>query len=173
MTSATNAPIDMLGALRAEGANPEHADELALFGQFVGAWDLDIQFFPRSGEGWQVSGLWLFDWILDGQGIQDVLIHNTPGGRVSRGTTIRLYDPVEACWRIGWFDPISRTYVMLVGDRSADGILVEGTERGDQLRWTFNEFTRTSFHWLGHISEDGGATWRLEQEMRARRRRDE
>ena len=32
------------------------------------------------------------------------------------------------------------------------------------------EVTGTSFRWLGHISDDDGRTWRLEQEMLARRR---
>jgi hypothetical protein len=31
--------------------------------------------------------------------------------------------------------------------------------------------TRESFRWIGEISNDGGKTWRMEQEMLLRRRR--
>lgn len=36
--------------------------------------------------------------------------------------------------------------------------------------WTFNDIQPDSFVWRGEISDDGGASYRLEQEMRCRRR---
>jgi hypothetical protein len=61
----------------------------------------------------------------------------------------------------------------LVGRPGEHGDIVQEGARPDgrPIRWVFTELTADSFRWLGHISDDGGATWRLEQEMLARRRR--
>ena len=50
-------------------------------------------------------------------------------------------------------------------------IVLEGKDTdGSVLRWMFTEITPGSFHWLGYTSPDNGKTWRLEQEMFAKRR---
>jgi hypothetical protein len=162
---------DMLAALHASGPEPSLASELSLFGQFVGTWDLQIDFWPRDEQAWSTNGVWLFDWILDGRGIQDVILHTTVGGRIGRGSTMRIFDPVERRWQVAFFGPISRTYVMLTARPDGDSILLEGTERSDLLRWSFHDITDHSFLWRGHVSTDGASTWHYEQEMRARRRR--
>jgi hypothetical protein len=36
------------------------------------------------------------------------------------------------------------------------------------VRWTFSAVTRESFHWEGHVLEDGDE-WRLAEDFRARR----
>jgi hypothetical protein len=52
------------------------------------------------------------------------------------------------------------------------GIEQEGVQAdGRPIKWRFTDLTESSFRWLGYISEDNGETWRLEQEMLARRRR--
>ena len=51
-----------------------------------------------------------------------------------------------------------------------DQIVQLGTlPSGDMLRWRFTEIEADSFHWLGEISTDKGATWRLQVEVFARR----
>jgi hypothetical protein len=40
-------------------------------------------------------------------------------------------------------------------------------EETPQLRRRFTQITETSFVWLGETSQDHGATWVLEEEMRA------
>lgn len=161
---------DLLTALTASGPLSDLADELATFGQFVGAWDLEIEFLPEDEPVWRTSGLWIFDWILDGRGIQDVLLHYCADGELGRGTTVRVYDPIAGDWKAAWFGPISRTYVMLTGRSEQDRIVVTGAEGKDSLRWSFNEITTDSFLWHGHISHDDGGSWHLEQRMRAHRR---
>jgi hypothetical protein len=42
-------------------------------------------------------------------------------------------------------------------------------EGANATRWSFTEITPVSFHWLGEISDDGGAAWRLQVEFFARR----
>jgi hypothetical protein len=38
-----------------------------------------------------------------------------------------------------------------------------------QLRWRFTDIRPNSFTWRGESSNDGGATWSLDEEMLARR----
>jgi hypothetical protein len=160
---------DMLSALRAGGPEPSLASELSLFGQFVGIWNLEIDFWPRDAPAWSTDGVWIFGWILDGRGIQDVILHTNRAGHIGRGTTVRLHDPVEEIWQMAFFGPVSRTYVMLTAHQAGESVLVEGVELDDLLRWSLHDITGGSFLWRGHISADGGATWHYEQEMRATR----
>jgi hypothetical protein len=37
------------------------------------------------------------------------------------------------------------------------------------MRWSFTRIKPESFHWLGELSVDGGASWRLQVEVLARR----
>ncbi len=41
---------------------------------------------------------------------------------------------------------------------------------GHRERWRVTEIAPDSFRWLGAVSKDGGVTWELVQELRARRR---
>ena len=49
--------------------------------------------------------------------------------------------------------------------------MIEGaTTDGRTLeRWSFDRIEPAEFRWQGRCSEDGGATWRLQQEMRVTR----
>jgi hypothetical protein len=63
-----------------------------------------------------------------------------------------------------------RALVVLTGGLPGDRIVLEGSEgEGIRNRWSFSEIAKDRFHWRGEISHDGGATWRLEQEMFGRR----
>lgn len=107
--------------------------------------------------------------MLGGRGVQDVLFE--PGAPAHRyGTSLRCHDPAEDVWHVAWMAPAWGQFARLVGRRSPDGIVQEGTESGVQIRWTFTEIEPDSFHWQGFESGDGGTTWRLAQRMRARRR---
>ena len=51
-----------------------------------------------------------------------------------------------------------------------DEIWIEGPDlKGRPLRWIFWQMTPRSFHWRGVVSEDDGQTWRLQEELEARR----
>jgi hypothetical protein len=143
---------------------------MMLFGQFVGSWDIDGTWYQQGGESRQGKGEWHFAWILGGCGIQDVLF--TSGAAPHQfGTTIRCYDKAMDAWHIVWMQPASGEFVRLLGRKIADRILIEGvgTDLRRRERWSFNKITPASFLWLGEVSFDGGVTWILEQDMRARR----
>ena len=59
----------------ATGPNPKHRDALMLFGQFVGAWDVDWGAFDADGaQSATERGEWVFGWVLEGRAVQDVWI---------------------------------------------------------------------------------------------------
>lgn len=163
--------------LPAAGPHAAHAKALATFGQFVGSWDLDVRFFDAAGEPTPARpARWSFDWVLDGRAVQDVLVMPgpvdgslVPGDR-GIGTTLRYLDPTAGLWRLVFVGATSGNFVNLTGGAAGPDIVLRGVDMdGSSLRWTFTEITPSSFHWLGHTSNDGGDSWRLEQEMHARR----
>src|SRR5918911_4565414 len=76
----------MLEALRADGPHPDYAEELALFGRFVGAWAVDNAYLREDGEE-RYEAEWRFGWTLDGRAVQDVLF-NPPASKAN-GTRAR------------------------------------------------------------------------------------
>jgi hypothetical protein len=106
--------------------------------------------------------------------VQDVLTYPYEGyasvGVRGIGTSVRRFDPDTETWSVVWVAARSGTVIMLTARADGDGILLEGPDvDGSPLRWTFTEITADGFHWQGHIQGRDG-TWRLEQDMRARRR---
>jgi len=164
----------MLRALAADGPDPGYGDALGLYGWLIGSWEIDNRYFDEADGAWHAAkGLWHFGWILRGRGIQDVLTGlSSAGAGGGAGTTVRVYDPNIDAWRVSWFGAFSGEYCTLVGRPDADGagIFQEGAGvDGRPLRWVFDDIQPDSFHWEGFVSDDGGDTWRLEQEMHARR----
>ena len=162
---------DVFDLLAATGPFAEYADKLTLYGQFVGSWDIDGTWYEREGGQRKGTGEWHFAWILGGRGIQDVLF-------ASRacpdrfGTTVRCYDAAADAWHVVWMQPYGGEFVHLVGRQVGDQIVQEvvGSDPGRRERWSFTDIAPDTFAWLGEVSLDDGATWFLEQEMRATRR---
>jgi hypothetical protein len=157
----------MLDNLTATGPHPDIADKLDLYGRLLGSWDIDNRYFDESAGAWQETVLtWHFGRILDGLGVQDVLRSER-----GSGTTVRVYDRQLGGWRVTWFGPVRADFASLVGRPHDDGIHQDGHgSDGRPLRWNFSDLRPDSFRWTGYISDDEGVTWRLEQEMHARRR---
>ena len=65
-------PDSMIDALQASGPHPDHASDLILFGQFVGAWDVDVTNIEPDGTKKELKGEWHFGWVLEGRAIMDV-----------------------------------------------------------------------------------------------------
>lgn len=167
-----------LDALDASGPYPDWADKQALFGQFVGSWNIEATHFDRDGSVARTAEAeWLFGWILEGRGIQDVLIVpprsqlRSSGAPVREyGTTVRIYDPGLDAWRMTWFAPVEGAAVSLLARESDDGIVIEGRNPTNGLyRWTFTEITTDSFVWSGYESDDEAKSWFLGEVMHASR----
>ena len=175
----TERNIPMLEALHAPQPNEAMASKLRLYGQFVGSWQVDIDYHAPDGATHRVEGEWHFSWVLDGRAIQDVWIfparrlrggEKPPEPWYMYGSTFRWYDPAIDAWHITWFDPTRPVEMRQIGRAVGADIVQMGEEQGGVLRrWRFVEITDQSFRWLGEASRDRGSTWTLEMEMRARK----
>lgn len=167
-------PSEMIRSLSAVGPHPALGGQARLFDRFVGTWDFDCVLYAADGGITRFPGEWSFGWILDGRAMQDVWLgyskSRLPGER-GVGTSIRLYDEEAGLWRVVFAAPRNGNLLTLQGGAQGDRIVLEGRERETAvLRWSFNEIRADSFLWRGETSADGGHTWRVEQEMRLRRR---
>jgi len=168
----------LLDALYADGPAADRAAAMELYGWLVGSWDLDVIEYHDDGTTHCRSGEWHFGWTLEGRAIQDVWIVPRRGQRQGDavansnryGTTLRTYDPRIDAWHIQWTDPVSQTYLTMIGRRDGDDIAQDGTNAaGQTVRWSFREIMPDAFRWLGEVSPDGGASYRLIVEFFARR----
>ncbi len=175
--ATSSPPQDALAeALYAPASFEPLAEQLRLFGQFVGAWDLVWHGLDSTGTPIVTKGELHFGWILGGRAVQDVWRvpideGDAKGMRAFHGTTIRFYDPRIGAWRSTWIDPLNGRVRRFVGRSVGDVIVLEGLDADPLERWSFRDITPDSFRWTGERSTDGGRTWTTEDEMIAQRRR--
>ena len=156
--------------LAATGPYTNYYEQLMLYGQFIGSWNIESTWHEKDGGIRKGKGEWYFNWILGGRGIQDVLF--AAGASAHQfGTTLRCYDPALDVWHVTWMQPYGGEFVHLIGRKVGNRIVQEGTGSDPRRRerWSFTDITPDSFSWLGEVSFDDGKTWLLEQEMRATR----
>jgi hypothetical protein len=170
----------MIDALRAPGPNAEHREKLMQFGRFVGSWDLDVIYYDESGAvKRRTPGEWHFGWALEGRAIVDVWMVPPRAQRSSEGpapgefgVTIRFYDYRIDAWRSTWHGPVNGIVWPFTARQEGDEMVLSRTEDdGTWTRWIFSKIEAKSFHWRAVKSSDGGKSWRLEQEMFAKRSR--
>lgn len=176
MTTTNHHVTGLQKALHEAGPTGEHAAELMLFGRFIGSWDILWSGTGTNGEPATMRGELHFGWVLGGRAVQDVWIvpgRGEPGAGTPplafHGSTIRFYDPTIGAWRSTWVEPVNGRVRRFIGRPVDTGIQLVSDEDDPQLRWSFSDITDTSFTWRGEISRDGGASWELEEEMRATR----
>ncbi len=158
--------------LKADGPDPELPGKQLFYAPLIGSWEIIHRTIADDGSVSEREGQWHFAWILGGRGVQDVLFANgAPAG--ARNTALRCYDESIEAWRVTAMQSIGGEFVSLIA-RGAEGQIVQEGAAHDgssRERWTFSEISDESFLWRGESSTDGGRTWKLHQEMRARRRR--
>jgi hypothetical protein len=164
---------DLLAAVAADlisaDVAPDAATALSAFAPLIGSWDL--RYVYRRGIGITVDGTGYahFGWGLGGRAIVDVW--GFDDGAV--GTTIRFYDPKIDGFRSTWICPARNAFVPFVG-RAIDGRIVLNAVAADppwrRIRWSFARVESTSFSWTGEVSDDGGTSWLLNQEIAGTRR---
>lgn len=169
--------------LHSAGPAADRADKLNLYGFLIGSWETTVIAREESGATHTTRGEIHAGWVLEGRAIQDVWMlprraeRQTP--HVPRplpvtgdwyGTTLRVYDPGLDAWHILWSNPATQLYTRQIGRPRGPDIVQEGRhESGVSMRWSFTEIRADSFRWLGEVSADDGASWRLQVEVLARR----
>jgi hypothetical protein len=165
----------MIEALRASGPDPDLAERLVLFGQFVGAWDVDIANYGQNGVKTEIQGEWHFGWALEGRAVMDVWIAPRRSSRGAStggeyGVSVRIFDPCLDAWRSTWIGPARGVVKPFIARAMGSEIVLEGRFADDRLeRWIFSDIAATHFRWRYIASTDDGATWTTVQEMAARR----
>ena len=174
---AARARAALASALLADGPHPEHAADLALFGQFVGSWDLEVTSYPDNAPPQHNTGEWHFAWALEGRAVVDVWISPARGLRAASaaggdyGLTVRFYDADLGAWRSTWLGPVRRVVRPFIARQVEDEIVLSGSfEPEVETRWIFSHVTPASFRWRAVQSRDRWQTQRLWQEMHAVRR---
>lgn len=166
--------------LVSNGPAEEYKDKLMLYGQFIGEWIADTIEYAEDGS--QKYSKWdiRFKWVLEGRAIQDLWITpirennvvkwDEPGNRYS--TTIRVYNPKCDAWQIVWINPPSGTIVQQIGRKVGNEIIQLGEidNFGYQSRWIYRDITPDSFRWCKEKTFDHCNSWKLMQEMRAKRK---
>jgi hypothetical protein len=176
MSASANPFLEALGA---EAPHADRGGNMGLYGWLIGSWALDVTRFLDDGSTRRRPGEWHFGWVLEGRAIQDVWIVPPRGAARqgdavantnSYGTTLRVYDPGIDAWQIQWTDPVTQTYLSMIGRKEGDDIVQLGTSPdGNLIRWSFRDIMRDSFLWRGEVSTDKGASWRRIVEFLARR----
>ncbi len=160
--------------LDANGPLPGMEDKLALFGQFVGDWDILEDRYQKPDGSWAVGrGELHWRWILDGRGVQDVWasIDEKTGSVLPEGTTVRFYDSKIDAWHSVWISPTQGVVKTFLARKVGNEIVLEGkTTDGYPAKWIFSEITPDSFRWHSEETRDNGKTWTVREEMRIQRR---
>ena len=84
-------------------------------------------------------------------------------------TAATIIDNFYDAWN--WIGPRNRVVMQFRARSVGDELVLEGSfEDGLRTRWIFSEITPDSFSWRAVDSKDDADSWRLLQQMKARRR---
>jgi hypothetical protein len=155
-----------------------HAAQLEQFGRLAGLWSMHVTYYPANGSpGSSATGTWEFGYALDGRAVIDVW--QVPGRDTLAGTPraadqecglcVRIWDPGLQLWRFTFHGTAHGHLIHMYAREIDDEIVMERAQGGDLIRWIFSGIGPESFHWRSQRSTDGGASWRLEQQVRATR----
>jgi hypothetical protein len=169
--------LAFVAALSSTGPAPDRAEQMMLYGQFVGSWDGTVIVYRPDGERFESTAEVHFGWALAGRAVQDVWIVPSRTGRKAGeadrmyGTTLRVYDPTADNWRITFIDPVRQSFDTMIGRAIGKDIVQEYRDaEGQRIQWCFTEITRDSFHWIRRESTDEGASWKVTGEFFLHRR---
>lgn len=158
--------------LNASGPYGKLSGQLALFGQFIGDWDILERRYKLEDGTWRTTkGELHWGWILGGRAMQDVwtAYDETAGELDQIGTTIRFYDPERQAWKSTWISPLHGTVMEFEGRAEGSEIVLVNRDGKEVNKWIFYEIRKDSFLWRSEVSADGGEKWATTMEMKIRR----
>ncbi|HNQ13418.1 MAG TPA: hypothetical protein PKM16_09455 [Bacteroidia bacterium] len=132
---------------------PENKDP---FGNFIGAWSLDLTITNPNGSTLKYKGEWHFHRILQGRAIQDIWI--IPGLTAQGdnafheyGTTIRTFNPKTNKWKAVWIGPIQNQFFVFDIEDHIDQITLTATNTPIDMKWSFYNISPNSFKWKSEV----------------------
>jgi len=172
-------PHQFLDALVCDRRAPEFAEVDDIFGWMIGSWEMDAVVHNAGGHNHEVKGEMHASWVLEGRAIQDLFIFPRRADRHSGiplqddryGTTIRTYDKKLKAWRVNFINPASdETSAQLLARRNGNCIDMQGhLSDGTPVRWRYESFTASSFHYVAEKLQQDGKSWRLYLELFGKR----
>lgn len=169
---------EFLNALGTEKAN-ENTD-LSLYARFVGDWEFTMTTYDENGQVEDTKeGEWLFSYVMDGYGIQDMFICPKRGSWTKDDT---LYGDYGTTIRVPMMDNPQKWNIVYISKWSVDRLIAEQID-GDIIQnginkdasdttlwqWNFRNITENSFRWESVYSKDNGITWKYVTRVEARR----
>lgn len=147
--------------------DPAFSNELMLFGQFVGDWDIvECLTLNEEGKWTKSSGELHWGWILDGRALQDVWMTTDPV-IWDKGTTIRFFDKEKGQWQSIWVSPGQGAVRKFEGTKIGEEIVLKTTDQESVImKWVFYDIRRNSFGWRSEKSSDQGRTWKINEKMK-------
>ena len=160
---------EFVKALVSDGRSPELPEEHDWFGKLVGSWRLD--YLDRNLSS-SVEGEWIFARVLEGMGIQDVIIlpardvrTETPHPLAEYGTSLRVYNPGTHAWDIAYC--YTGRIMRFEARKQGDIIVLTGVE-DERRKWVFAKIEDDYFHWQDVTVRDDGE-WEVRFDLHARR----
>jgi hypothetical protein len=137
--------------------------ESALYGRFVGTWDVSYEIYDKDGKVRPYRGQVTYSWILDGGAMQEIWTSDAHNKEPQPyGTTIDFYDGKRQRWTAVWIYPAQGLTTVVTGSEVDGRIVLTGRdEAGAIQRWSINDIQTDSFVWRFESSNDEGKTWRL------------
>lgn len=164
-------PVHPILLLNSNNPDPSIKEELRLFGQFVGDWDIVEDKLLKDGKWIAYSGELHWGWILDGKAVQDVWIFNGENDSY-KGTTVRFYDASIDAWHSIWLSPAKGIVRNFIGRKEGDEIVLELLNPGDsRIQWVFYDICRDTFKWQSRESGNGGKEWIITEKMIIKRQK--
>lgn len=136
----------------------------ALFGRFIGSWDIDVTWYAGGAAVRRARGEWHFAWVLGGRAVQDVwivptLVEQALGAPAyEHGTSLRF--PVAGAdhWLSQWSGPVNGLAAAFIARREGDEIVLDGTLPGGlAVRWAFHDIADRRFRWRNERAPAPGA----------------
>lgn len=164
--------------LISDSPTPEHTAEMEQFGRLAGLWETQITYYPPDGSpARHAEGEWEFTYALGGRAVIDVWQvpgrRGLGGGRRAAnqecGLCVRIWDPRLRLWRFTFHGTARGDLIHMFARELGDEIVMERADGGELVRWIFADLQPESFQWRAERSANGGGSWRLEQEVTARR----
>lgn len=141
------------------------------FGPLVGDWNFTY-YDHRKKSGAVVTGQWLFRRVLQGAGVEDLLISpslDAPDGDVETGgayaASIRMYNPKKLCYDVTY---CSRQRTLCLSFFREGSKLVGTTQENPNEKWVFSDIRDNSFQWHKVTVLENGA-WRTDCSIHATR----